>query len=121
MIRVGDLERSLRFYGVHFGMIELRRRDVPEGNYTCSFLGYQNEGTETVLALTYNYGLDTYAHGESFKNLGFGVPDIYGTCDALRAAGTTITREPGPVKFGDSIIAFLRDPDGYLIELVQRV
>jgi lactoylglutathione lyase len=120
MLRVGDLERSVRFYTDLFGMKELRRRDVPEGKYTLAFLGYGPEETHTVLELTYNYGVDRYELGTAFGHLAIGVPDVYATCEKLRAAGAKITREPGPVKFGTTVIAFVEDPDGYKIELVQR-
>ncbi len=120
MLRVGDLDRSVKFYAELFGMKELRRRDVPDGKYTLSFLGYGDEATETVLELTYNYGVDKYDIGTGFGHLAIGMPDVAGTCAKLRAAGAKITREPGPVKFGTTIIAFIEDPDGYKIELIQR-
>ncbi len=120
MLRVGDLERSVRFYTGMFGMKELRRRDVPEGKYTLVFLGYGPEETHTVLELTYNYGVDKYELGTAFGHLAIGVPDVYAACEKMRAAGVKITREPGPVKFGTTVIAFVEDPDGYKIELVQR-
>ena len=120
MLRVGDLDRSVKFYTELFGMKELRRRDVPDGKYTLSFLGYGDETTQTVLELTYNYGVDKYDIGTGFGHLAIGVPDVAGTCEKLRAAGAKITREPGPVKFGTTIIAFVEDPDGYKIELIQR-
>ncbi len=120
MLRVGDIERSVRFYTELMGMKELRRRDVPEGKYTLVFVGYGDEADETVLELTYNYGTTSYEVGTGFGHLAIGVPDVYKTCDALRAAGAKITREPGPLKFGTVHIAFVEDPDGYKIELVQR-
>ncbi len=120
MLRVGDLDRSVKFYTELFGMKELRRRDVPDGKYTLSFLGYGDEATHTLLELTYNYGVDKYDIGTGFGHLAIGVPDVAGTCEKLRAAGAKITREPGPVKFGTTIIAFVEDPDGYKIELIQR-
>jgi lactoylglutathione lyase len=101
-------------------MKELRRRDVPEGKYTLAFLGYGDEATHTVLELTYNYGVAGYEMGTAFGHLAIGVPDIYGLCERLRAAGVKITREPGPVKFGTTLIAFIEDPDGYKIELIER-
>ena len=119
MLRVGDLERSVKFYTEMFGMKELRRRDVPDGKYTLAFLGYGPEESHTVLELTYNYGVDHYEMGTAFGHLAVGVPDIYATCEKMRAAGTKITREPGPVKFGTTVIAFVEDPDGYKIELIQ--
>jgi lactoylglutathione lyase len=120
MLRVGDLDRSVGFYTTHFGMKELRRRDVPDGKYTLAFLGYGDESTHTALELTYNYGVTSYEMGGAFGHLALGVPDIYGLCETLRAAGVKITREPGPVKFGTTLIAFVEDPDGYKIELIQR-
>ena len=120
MLRVGDLERSVKFYTQMFGMKELRRRDVPDGKYTLSFLGYGDEADHTLLELTYNYGVDKYDIGTGFGHLAIGMADVAATCEKLRAAGARITREPGPVKFGSTVIAFVEDPDGYKIELVQR-
>ena len=119
MLRVGNLERSVAFYKDMFGMKELRRRDVPDGKYTLVFLGYGSEEDHTVLELTYNYGVDSYDIGTAFGHLAVGVPDVYGACDKMRKAGVKITREPGPVKFGTTVIAFVEDPDGYKIELIQ--
>ena len=118
MLRVGDLDRSVKFYTDMFGMKELRRNDVPDGKYTLAFLGYGDGGTE--LELTYNYGVDKYEIGTGFGHLAIGLPDIYGACEKMRAAGAKITREPGPVKFGTTVIAFVEDPDGYKIELIER-
>ncbi|MDE2580567.1 MAG: lactoylglutathione lyase [Rhodospirillales bacterium] len=120
MLRVGDLQRSVDFYTKLLGMKELRRRDVPEGKYTLVFVGYDDEDSSAVVELTYNYGVDHYDQGTAFGHLAVGVPDVKATCDALRAGGAKITREPGPVKFGTTIIAFVEDPDGYKIELIQR-
>ena len=120
MLRVGDLERSVKFYTGLFGMRELRRHEVPAGKYTLAFLGYGDEATHTVLELTYNWGVEKYEPGTAFGHLAIGVPDIYGVAETLRAAGAKITREPGPVKFGTTLIAFVEDPDGYKIELIQR-
>ena len=120
MLRVGDLDRSVRFYCDAFGMVELRRRDVPDGKYTLAFLGYADRPDQTELELTYNYGVDKYDLGTGFGHLAIGMPDIYAVCERLRAAGAKITREPGPVKFGTTVIAFVEDPDGYKIELIQR-
>jgi lactoylglutathione lyase len=112
MIRVGDLDRSVDFYTRLLGMKELRRNDVPDGKYTLAFVGYAPESTGAgVIELTYNYGVDKYEPGNAFGHLAIGVPDIYATCEALRAAGAKITREPGPVKFGTTVIAFVEDPD----------
>lgn len=121
MIRVGNLERSVDFYTRLLGMKELRRRDVPEGKYTLVFVGYAEESTGAgVIELTYNYGVETYDLGNAFGHLAIGVPDVKATCDRLRAEGVKITREPGPVKFGTTVIAFVEDPDGYKIELIER-
>ncbi len=120
MLRVGDLDRSVKFYTELFGMKEIRRNDVPDGKYTLAFLGYGDEASNTVLELTYNYGVSSYDIGSGFGHLAIGMPDVYGACESMRAAGAKITREPGPVKFGKTVIAFVEDPDGYKIELIQR-
>ena len=119
MLRVGNLEASVGFYTKLLGMKELRRNEVPAGQYTLVFIGYGDEKAHTVLELTYNWGTDHYEIGTAFGHLALGVPDIYATCETLRAAGVKITREPGPVKFGTTVIAFIEDPDGYKIELIQ--
>jgi lactoylglutathione lyase len=119
MIRVGDLERSISFYK-QLGMKELRRRDVPDGKYTLAFLGYSDDEGGPGIELTYNYGVSIYEHGTAFGQLVIEVADIYVLCDALRTGGVKIRREPGPVKFGTTIIAFIEDPDGYKIELIQH-
>ena len=120
MLRVGDLDRSVKFYTELLGMKEIRRNDVPDGKYTLAFLGYGDEASNTVLELTYNYGVSSYDIGTGFGHLAIGMPDVYGACESMRAAGAKITREPGPVKFGKTVIAFVEDPDGYKIELIQR-
>jgi len=120
MIRVKNLEESIAFYTELLGMKELRRTDVPDGKYTLVFVGYGDEKANTVLELTYNYGVDEYEQGTAFGHLALGVPDIYATCEALRKAGAKIAREPGPVKFGTTVIAFIEDPNGYKIELIER-
>jgi lactoylglutathione lyase len=120
MLRVGDLERSVGFYTGLLGMRELRRAEVPAGKYTLVFLGYGDEASNTVLELTYNWGVDRYDIGTAFGHLALGVPDVHATCERLRAAGAKVTREPGPVKFGTTVIAFIEDPDGYKIELIER-
>jgi lactoylglutathione lyase len=120
MLRVGDLQRSIDFYTKGFGMKELRRRDVPDGKYTLAFVGYGDEDKNTVIELTYNYGTDKYDMGSAFGHLAICVPDVAATTEKLRSAGAKVTREPGPVKFGNTVIAFVEDPDGYKIELVQR-
>ena len=122
MLRVGNLDRSVAFYTEMFNMNELRRRDVPDGKYTLVFLGYGdgNASGQGELELTYNYGVEKYEQGTAFGHLAIGVPDVAATCEKIRAAGGKITREAGPVKFGTTIIAFVEDPDGYKIELIQR-
>ncbi len=120
MIRVNNLDESVAFYTKLLGMKELRRTDVPDGKYTLAFVGYEGEDTGTVLELTYNYGVHQYDQGTAFGHLALGVADVAATCEALRAAGAKITREAGPVKFGTTIIAFVEDPNGYKIELVER-
>jgi lactoylglutathione lyase len=120
MLRVVDLQRSIDFYTKGFGMNEIRRRDVPDGKYTLAFVGYGDEESHTVIELTYNYGVEKYDMGSAFGHLAIGVPDVYATTETLRKIGAKVTREPGPVKFGTTIIAFVEDPDGYKIELVQR-
>jgi lactoylglutathione lyase len=120
MIRVGDLQRSVDFYTKLLGMKELRRNDVPEGKYTLAFVGYGDEASNSVIELTYNYGVEKYEMGAAFGHLAVGVPDVAAACDKVRAGGGKVTREPGPVKFGKTIIAFVEDPDGYKIELIQR-
>ena len=101
-------------------MKELRRRDVPDGKYTLAFVGYGDEDSNSVIELTYNYGTEKYEMGNAFGHLAIGVPDVAATCEKVRAGGGTVTREAGPVKFGTTIIAFIKDPDGYMIELIQR-
>jgi lactoylglutathione lyase len=120
MLRVGDLQRSVDFYTKLLGMKELRRRDVPDGKYTLAFVGYGDEDGNSVIELTYNYGVEKYESGNAFGHLAIGVPDVAATCEKVRHGGGTVTREAGPVKFGTTIIAFIKDPDGYMIELVQR-
>jgi lactoylglutathione lyase len=120
MLRVGDLDRSVAFYSKAFGMKELRRRDVPDGKYTLSFVGFGEEENNTVIELTYNYGVEKYDLGGAFGHLAIGVPDVAKACEIAASAGGTVTRPAGPVKFGTTIIAFVKDPDGYSIELVER-
>ncbi len=120
MLRVGDLERSVKFYTGLLGMRELRRRDVPDGKYTLAFVGYGDEDHEAVIELTYNYGTTSYEQGTAFGHLAVGVPDVAGACEAVRKGGGKVTREAGPVKFGTTVIAFVEDPDGYKIELIER-
>jgi lactoylglutathione lyase len=120
MLRVGDLDRSIKFYTEMFGMKELRRWDVPEGKFTNAFVGYGDEDHDCVLEFTYNYGVDKYELGTAYGHIAIGVPDVYATCEQLAKAGAKIPRPAGPVKHGTTIIAFVEDPDGYKIELVQR-
>jgi lactoylglutathione lyase len=123
MLRVGNLDRSVAFYTKLLGMKELRRRDVPDGKYTLVFLGYGegNKEGQAEIELTYNYGVETYEIGTAFGHLAVGVPDVKAACEAVRAGGGKVTREAGPVKFGTTIIAFVEDPDGYKIELIERM
>ena len=124
MLRVGDLQRSIDFYTRHFGMTLRRTTDRPEQQYTLAFLGYgadsrDAEVGEAEIELTYNYGVSAYELGTAFGHLAIGVPDVAAVCDSVRAAGGQVTREPGPVKGGSSVIAFVQDPDGYKVELIQ--
>lgn len=120
MLRVGNLERSLGFYTKVLGMRVLRQRDVPDGKYTLAFVGYGEESGNTVIELTYNYGVDKYDLGSAFGHLAIEVPDIKKACEQVRGGGGKVTREPGPVKFGTTMIAFVEDPDGYKIEFIER-
>jgi lactoylglutathione lyase len=121
MLRVGDLEKSITFYTQLLGMKLLRSQEYPEGEYTLAFIGYQDEAESTVLELTYNWGKKHYDLGTAFGHIALATDDIYETCEALAAEGVNITRMPGPMKDDASIlIAFLEDPDGYKIELIQR-
>jgi len=121
MLRVFDLEKSLDFYGRLLGMQVLRQRKVPEGRYTLAFVGYGGEDSSTVIELTHNWDQkEPYALGTAFGHLAIGVGDVYATCAKLGKEGVKITRPPGPVKFGTTVIAFIEDPDGYKIELIQR-
>ena len=121
MLRVKDLEKSVQFYTTAMGMKELRRREVPEGKYTLVFVGYAEESEQAAVELTFNWDqTDGYDLGTGFGHLAVGLPDVYKACEEMRAAGVKITREPGPVKFGTTVIAFVEDPDGYKIELIQR-
>ena len=121
MIRVRDLDASLRFYTELLGMKLLRKRDYPTGKFTLAFVGYGEETDSTVVELTHNWDQkEPYALGSAFGHLAIGVPDVYKTCEALGAAGVKIPRPAGPMAHGGSVIAFIEDPDGYRIELVQR-
>ena len=120
MLRVGDLERSLDFYTRVLGMTLLRRKDYPSGEFTLAFVGFGDERENAVIELTWNWGRSTYEIGDGFGHIAIAVADIYSTCDEIRAGGGEITREPGPMKHGGSVIAFVNDPDGYKIELIER-
>lgn len=120
MLRVGDLQRSIDFYTRVLGMQLLRTTDRPEQKYSLAFVGYGSNPDHAELELTYNYGVDTYELGTAYGHIALGVPDVYAACDKIRAAGGAITREPGPVKGGSTAIAFVTDPDGYKIELIER-
>jgi lactoylglutathione lyase len=121
MIRVFDLDKSIDFYTRHLGMKLIRRKDYPSGEFTLAFVGYGDEDDSTVIELTHNWGQKTpYDKGNAFGHLAVGVGDIYGTCEALGKEGVAIPRPPGPMKHGGSVIAFIEDPDGYKIELIQK-
>ncbi len=119
MLRVGNLQRSIDFYTEALGMHLLRTTDRPEQKYTPAFVGYGDERDHAVLELTYNYGVDHYDLGAGFGHVAIGVPDVAAACQHVRNAGGAVTREPGPVKGGTTIIAFVQDPDGYKIELIE--
>jgi lactoylglutathione lyase len=120
MIRVGNLEKSIDFYTKALGMKLLRQRDYPDGKFTLAFLGYGPEESHTAIELTYNYGVSSYEIGTGFGHIALGVSDIHAACQAIRQAGGKITREPGPMKHGTTVIAFAADPDGYKVELIER-
>jgi lactoylglutathione lyase len=121
MIRVLDLDKSIDFYCRLLGMKLLRKRPVEAGRYTNAFVGYEDDATGTVVELTYNWDQkEPYNIGAGFGHLAIGVQDIYGTCKALEKAGVKIPRPPGPLKFGTAVIAFIEDPDGYKIEVIER-
>jgi lactoylglutathione lyase len=121
MLRVGNLDRSLKFYCDVLGMKLLRRKDYPSGRFTLAFVGYGAEDTHTVLELTHNWDTERYDLGAGYGHVAIGVEDIYATCEAFRSKGAKIVREPGPMKHGGTEIAFLEDPDGYRVELIQLV
>jgi lactoylglutathione lyase len=119
MLRVGDLQRSIDFYTAVLGMKLLRTTDRPEQKYTLAFVGYGDEREHAVLELTYNYGVDRYDIGNAYGHIAIAVPDAAAACERIRAAGGNVTREAGPVMGGSTVIAFVTDPDGYKIELIQ--
>lgn len=120
MLRVGNLDTSIAFYTDIMGMKLLRKSENTEYKYTLAFVGYGDESEGAVIELTYNWGVESYDLGNAFGHIAIGVDDIYTTCDAIKAAGGNVTREPGPVKGGTTHIAFVEDPDGYKIELIQN-
>ena len=120
MLRVGDLERSLRFYTEVLGMRLLRRKDYPEGKFTLAFVGYGEEADTAVLELTYNWGVEKYELGNAYGHIAVAVDDAYKACEEVKRRGGKVTREAGPMKHGTTVIAFIEDPDGYKIELIER-
>ena len=120
MLRVGDLERSLAFYTEVLGMRLLRRKDYPAGRFTLAYLGYGEERDTTVLELTHNWDTSSYEIGTGYGHLAIGVRDIQAVCAAIRAKGGRVVREPGPMKHGSTVIAFVEDPDGYKVELIEQ-
>jgi lactoylglutathione lyase len=120
MIRVNDLDQTLKFYCGPLGMKLLSRKDYPDGKFTLAFVGYGDESNHTVVELTHNWDTKSYEMGTGFGHLAIGVDDIYTTCDELKRQGVKVTREPGPMKFGSTVIAFVEDPNGYKVELIER-
>ena len=120
MLRVGDLPRAVKFYTEVLGMRLLRTSDRPDQKYKLAFVGYDDEEKSAVLELTYNYGVDKYEMGTAFGHVAIAVPDAYKACEEVKKRGGSVTREAGPVKGGTTVIAFVQDPDGYKIELIQR-
>ena len=120
MLRVGDLQRSIDFYTQILGMTLLRRTENPEYKYSMAFVGYGHNPEHAELELTYNWGVESYEMGTAYGHIALGVPDAYAACEKIKAAGGNVTREAGPVKGGTTVIAFVTDPDGYKVELIQR-
>jgi lactoylglutathione lyase len=120
MLRVGHLQRSIDFYTKMLGMKLLRTTDRPDQKYTLAFVGYGTNPEHAELELTYNYGVESYDLGTAYGHIALGVPDVYKACETIKAQGGKVTREPGPVKGGNTVIAFVQDPDGYKVELIQR-
>ena len=120
MLRVGDLQRSIDFYTRVLGMKLLRTTERPEQKYSLAFVGYGSNPEHAEIELTYNHGVDHYDLGTAYGHIALGVTDVYATCERIRAGGGQVTREPGPVKGGTTVIAFVTDPDGYKVELIQR-
>lgn len=119
MFRVNNLEQSLNFYTEVLGMKLLSRKDYPDGKFTLAFVGFGESKMDPCIELTYNWDKSSYTMGDAFGHVALGVADIYATCEAVRGKGGSITREPGPMKHGGSVIAFIQDPNGYKIELIQ--
>jgi lactoylglutathione lyase len=119
MLRVGNLEESIDFYTKVLGMKLLRRKDYPDGEFTLAFLGYGEESSHTVIELTHNWGTEKYDLGNAYGHIALGVEDIYATCTGIKELGGKVIREPGPMKHGSTVIAFVEDPTGYKIELIQ--
>ena len=120
MLRVGDLQRSLDFYTRVLGMNLLRQSENPEYKYSLAFVGYTDESDGAVIELTYNWGVESYDHGNAYGHIALGVDDVAATCESIRQSGGNVTREAGPVKGGSTVIAFVEDPDGYKIELIEN-
>ena len=120
MLRVKNLDESIEFYTKHLGMKLLRKNDYPEGKFTLAFLGYKSEGEETVLELTYNWDVHQYNLGSAYGHIAIGVENIYTTCDKMQRDGVKVVRPPGPMKHGRTVLAFIEDPNGYKIELLER-
>lgn len=119
MLRVGNLEESLKFYCDLLGMKLIRKKDYPGGEFTLAFVGYGTEADTAVLELTYNWGKDKYELGDAYGHIAIGVDDIYATCNEISQRGGKVTRQPGAMKHGSTVIAFVEDPDGYKVELIQ--
>ena len=119
MLRVGNLEESLKFYCDFLGMKLLRRKDYPAGEFTLAFVGYGEESDHSVLELTHNWGVEKYDLGSAYGHIALGVHNIYATCETIGQLGGKVVREPGPMKHGSTVIAFVEDPDGYKVELIQ--
>jgi len=120
MLRVGNLDASIAFYTEVLGMRLLRRKDYPEGKFTLAFLGYQEESAGAVIELTHNWGVESYERGTGFGHIALEVPDAYAACADIKQRGGKVSREAGPMKGGTSVIAFVDDPDGYKIELIEK-
>ena len=120
MLRVGDLQRAIDFYTQVLGMTLQRRSENPDYKYSLAFVGYGKNPEHAEIELTHNWGVESYEMGNAYGHIALGVPDVYAACEKIKASGGNVTREPGPVKGGTTVIAFVTDPDGYKIELIQR-